>query len=411
MKYARSRTTPMIGRILSMAITFASSNAVAQDLTEARVAALARERAPSVLLARSEARLASASREGVGLWPNPQLQWGRQHVLDGQMPSQDILQLNVPFVLSGRLAAESHLAEAEAFGVEAESALAEREAVASVLEAFYRTLGAEQRVAIAERLVASLAEGARVLARRQAAGTIAGVDRVRVDLETELARSRVASERAEARASERVLASMLGLDEVHGLRGDLETRAPAALELILERALASHPALEASERARAAADDASGAADLAWLPDVVLSAGIDHEQERTLSAGYIVGVTLELPFFTNGQGLRARARAQRAIADARADAVLSRIRAQIGAAHAQLVASRRELSRFEDATAEGAELLLRSSLASYLEGQAPIYELLDAQRTVNQIELRRVELAFAAKRAEVLLRIAAGELE
>jgi outer membrane protein TolC len=70
-----------------------------------------------------------------------------------------------------------------------------------------------------------------------------------------------------------------------------------------------------------------------------------------------------------------------------------------------------ELERFERATSKQVEALLTAAQSGYREGERSIVELLDAQRTVIEVEERRLTLLLQAKQAEARVRAAAGVLE
>ena len=65
----------------------------------------------------------------------------------------------------------------------------------------------------------------------------------------------------------------------------------------------------------------------------------------------------------------------------------------------------------DNATTGAVEVLTLGSARAYREGQTTMIELLDAQRTRTEIELRKLQLMTAAKRAETRLRHATGELQ
>jgi cobalt-zinc-cadmium efflux system outer membrane protein len=72
---------------------------------------------------------------------------------------------------------------------------------------------------------------------------------------------------------------------------------------------------------------------------------------------------------------------------------------------------RTELARFEQATGARVVELERAAEAAYREGRQTILELLDAQRMRASIEEQKLALRLSAKRAELALRAARGELE
>jgi outer membrane protein TolC len=55
--------------------------------------------------------------------------------------------------------------------------------------------------------------------------------------------------------------------------------------------------------------------------------------------------------------------------------------------------------------------MVRAAQRGYGEGERTVTELVDAQRAQTEVALRRLELIALAKRAEVDLRSATGELK
>ena len=127
--------------------------------------------------------------------------------------------------------------------------------------------------------------------------------------------------------------------------------------------------------------------------------------------GYIVGVSIDLPLFDRGQALRAEARAQRSLAQARSEALARAIDSDITGARATFRSARQELERFESQTSSQVERMLTAAQSGYREGARSIVELVDAQRAQAEVAERRLCLLGAAKRAEARLRAAAGDLQ
>jgi cobalt-zinc-cadmium efflux system outer membrane protein len=189
------------------------------------------------------------------------------------------------------------------------------------------------------------------------------------------------------------------------LRGDLEPRERAQVSAA-SRALRE---VQAAESAASRAQDSAGSA---WLPPLEAHVGPKLASAGGEDAvGYVAGLSLELPLFDRKQGLDVEAaalserlRTRREVIARATDQALARARGQLERAHA-------ELQRFEQATSARATEVTRAAEAAYREGRQSILELLDAQRMQTSLEERELELRLSAKRAELLLRAASGELE
>jgi cobalt-zinc-cadmium efflux system outer membrane protein len=290
------------------------------------------------------------------------------------------------------------------------------------LLAFYEALAAEHRAVIAERATGRLAEAARILESRHVQGETSGYERVRVELEAEVARSELRVARAEAQTQRAELALLLGLSfRTLELRGSFATdpRAPTTAAGVpvsppAGRRPQSRPERRSVRLTRSAARQAIAAGDSAasaWIPNVSLSGGLRIRQTDETQYGYVAGVAVSLPLFAHGQDVRAEAKAVASLLDAQAaaaerDAGLEALRAE-----QDVRSMRSELATFAEQTSERLERMLRGAESGYREGERTILELLDAQRTQTEIDRRRLDLELAAKRAEISLRAARGEFE
>jgi cobalt-zinc-cadmium efflux system outer membrane protein len=424
----RARRTPISHRICSFAVLLlvvilvlgpGSRVAAAGTITEDDVVQLARKQDPEAALAREAVAVAEVEALRASLYPDPSLGWNREQ-LPGTGPAgerEDSLSLTVPIDLSGRRGASRALARSEVAGAEALAARAQSDAVVASLLVFYDTLAADRRVDIAARTVARLDEAARVLGRRHAEGTTSGYESTRLELEAELARSELRQAEARARAARVDLALVLGLQQEPGqgpgqagdaglvLSGSLATRDPGA---------GAPPERRSSSLLRASAAgarDARDAASWAWVPRLALSAGLRVVEAGETRYGYVAGLSFDLPLFSRGRDVRAEASARERLALARVHAAERTTRRALLAAQQALALAQGELARFEEATGARLETLERAAESGYREGVRSVVELVDAQRARTNVELRQLELALAAKRAEVELRAARGEFE
>jgi outer membrane protein TolC len=420
-------------RALAVVLLLASGGraAAAGPLTEEDVVRLSRERDPEAALARAAVTAAGAEALRASLYPDPSLAWSRE-ALPGAGPGaeadgerEDAYSLTVPVELSGRRRASRALAAAEVAGAEAVAARAQSDAVVASLILFYEALAADRRVEVAARTVSRVDEAARVLGRRHAEGTSSGYESTRLELEAELARSELRQAEARAAAARAELALVLGLEPGEGpapgqaqaqaqgsgaglvLSGSLATRDPGALAGAAPERRSSSLLRASAARAR----DARDAARWAWVPRVSMSAGLRVAEAGETRYGYVAGVSFDVPLFSRGQDVRAEASAAERLALARV-AVAERAagRAELAARQA-LALAQAELARFEQATADRLQTLERAAESGYREGVRSIVELVDAQRARTSVELRQLELALAAKRAEIELRAARGEFE
>jgi cobalt-zinc-cadmium efflux system outer membrane protein len=317
--------------------------------------------------------------------------------------------LEVPLDLSGRRAVARHLARAEAAARRAESAVARDEAVTAAVLAWVDVIEARRALELEETALEALDEATRVLREREEAGTVAGYDRVRLELEAELVRSAVAEADARVAAARELLRVIVAPDarRLPEISGSLEVGSAEPLDRWLAHAR-QHHGIDLARRACAAADQAVDASGSAWVPQLRLAGGARIEGAVETRWGYVAGLSVSLPIFGGDHGLPGLARSQRAAAEARADALERRITREVTVAHLRLASSHAELARFREAIEPRLDVLLRGAESGYREGQRTIAELLDSRRAAATARRRMLELEADAKRAEVRLRGAVG---
>jgi cobalt-zinc-cadmium efflux system outer membrane protein len=143
------------------------------------------------------------------------------------------------------------------------------------------------------------------------------------------------------------------------------------------------------------------------LPVPAISGGAQVTNEVSGTSG-IVGLSLPLAFFDRNQGAIAKARAQIDAADLALEASLQSARAEIERAAAVLTRRREALQSMESGVMQQIPTLRRMAEDAYQEGTADILELLDANRSLKDFQLARVQQLEAVKLAEEDVIAAAG---
>ena len=391
-----------------MGVMSCTALARAEPLTETEVIRLSAMRNADVAVTRAETTLALARETEADLYPNPSIGWQREHFPAGDASREDSFLVTFPIDLSGRRSSRAALARSETRAAAADEARSRSASTASALEIFYAALSADARVEVERRTVQRLGEFVRVLSRRQEEGTASGYERSRLELELSLRENELRSAETEAEALRTDLGILLGLD---GAPSDLRANATNPSQTVGD-GRRQPQAIEMARRSAREARDAAESAKSAWLPALSVQGGA-----KVLSAdgatrhGYVAGVTVDLPIFSRGQELRALARAQEQVTNARVKAAERARRLETARATQRLTRAGEELARFDKATAERLERLGRASEAGYREGTRSMTELLDAERARSEVEIRKIELARAVRSAEIALRAARGEFE
>jgi cobalt-zinc-cadmium efflux system outer membrane protein len=143
------------------------------------------------------------------------------------------------------------------------------------------------------------------------------------------------------------------------------------------------------------------------LPVPALSGGTQTTRDVNGTSAF-VGFSIPLPFFDHNQGAVAKATAQIDAADLLIQAGLGEARAEIERAATVLKKRRDALHVFEGAVSERVPTLRRMAEDAYREGSADILELLDANRSLRDFQLARLQQLEAVKLADETVIGAAG---
>jgi cobalt-zinc-cadmium efflux system outer membrane protein len=165
----------------------------------------------------------------------------------------------------------------------------------------------------------------------------------------------------------------------------------------------------AVESAPASLRDAHSALDRERLPIPAFSAGTQMTHEVTGTSTFF-GFSMPLPLFDRNQGAIAKATAQIRADDLALEAELAEARADIERATTVLAKRREALTELEGRVVQRVPMLRRMSEDAYREGGADILELLDAMRSVKDIEIADVQQLESATLAEEVV-VAAAALD
>ncbi len=379
------------------------------SLTLDRALVLARERAPAVLAARLQIEEARGHLSGARAWlaENPTLSGGlgRRLGVGPARPLEAQVELSQPVELGGRRAARIEAADAGVAAAAAGSEGTLRETEAQVARAFFRALFAAERARLAAATQETAAHSARALERRHQVGDVP-------ILEVNLARTALARASAEVRGARALELAALGdLEVLLGLEpgasvavsGRLEDQRRYDLPRLLERSGQRSDTRALLAEARAARAQASLARAERW-PRLGLGGSFEREDGEDLVLGTL---SLELPVFQRGQGLRAAAEARARRLAGQAEATRRAAEAAVRVAfevHQQRLAAARALQEVLPLVADNEALASRSLEA----GQLSLADWLVVRREALETRREYLERLLEAADAGVGLALAAG---
>jgi cobalt-zinc-cadmium efflux system outer membrane protein len=372
---------------------------------------VARERSPSLALARADAAHAAAATRTSRQYGNPsitglggRLQGRNSDVNDGNKYRVTFSQpLESPYVrVAERRVADTALAAAEA-GAEA----ADAELVARVKQAFSEAVRADQLLMLSAEQLELLSRVRQAIAKKVEVGEGPGLDLARAETEVLKARRDVAAANASVSQAQLSLRSAIGDLE------DEEIRAEGALppfelpprDVLLELLSERSPLIV---QARLDLDRARHQVDL--QKQLRLDGfGLEAEWEREPDDNkFLVGLRIPLPVWNRRGGEIAEARAALARAQASlAQRELTLARELESLFHAYKLAHE-QLALIEDGMLKEARRAMRGAEIAYRSGERGILEYLDAQRTLRQIQLDLVAARGDMERAGIEIERLAG---
>jgi cobalt-zinc-cadmium efflux system outer membrane protein len=373
---------------------------------------LLEQRSPRTIAGRASIAVAAADRISAETLPNPTVSYEGVHLVSGQSTgaiTEHQFLVEQPLLMFHQRQARFDAAEA---GVNAETAHV-AEALASrrlaVRGAFASLLSRQEQQRILHVSLTDMERVQQLVRGRAAAGDRSQYDVTRVEVETESLRLQAMNAAAEVDEVAGQLAVLLGFPgwspravgtlDVGGVSTDVEQLWAIAQQ--------RRPSLVVLRRQQAAARGGLFLAHRERLPVPSISGGAETTRDVNGTSA-LFGLSVPLPFFDKNQGAIAKASAQVSAAELDLQAGLAEARAQIESAAAVLRKRKDGLQVFETAISDRVPALRRMAEDAYREGNADILELLDANRSLRDVQLARVQQLEAVKLAEETLISAAA---
>ncbi|MEQ8278569.1 MAG: TolC family protein [Deltaproteobacteria bacterium] len=376
-----------------------------------RTRSIAAESAPIIVAARARADIAASNVAGASvLVPfNPQLTGGAGPRVRARDTLLDVdIALRQRFEIGGQRSVRIDRAEAD---TERSRAIANdelRRTLALASATFVAVLHAEaafdvrtESASVARSLLASVR-------RRHDVGEIGGLD---VNVATvSLARANAARERAAARRADALgrLRGLLGFDPSARLEVDgALNRLPDFSDVALEEHLEARPDFEAVRAsARSAEAEVSLGRAEAW-PDVGVFVRYGREENADIATG---GLSVFVPIFDHGQGLRERGRARLSAAEAELDAKKRMTLAELAGKTEAYAHLRTAVRAYETEALPHLFENLERGRKAYQAGAIPIGEFLSIQREMVAARISYVDLLLEARLAAFEIESMAGLL-
>lgn len=307
---------------------------------------------------------------------------------------QTTLALSQRFALGGKRSAKSSIAGASLSLAQAQSKRRRLDILAETITRFLHVVADQHRLDVANRAKRLAQDGLTFATRRVRSGGAHLVEQRRADIA--VARSHIRQEHAEHElaASRRRLSMMWGEAEAHFASAkadlfasyDLPTYAVLAAQIDRSPELVQLAEQVAVQKAKIALAEARA------VPDLSVSIG-GRRAERANAFGMVFGVSIPIPLFERNQGAAGAAAFKRGEIGAEQQARRVRLLAALYGYIQELTHANEELRVLQGDILPNAEGVLELITNGFKAGRFSQIELLDAQRTLVELERERIDAA------------------
>lgn len=383
---------------LVLSLSFAPT-AFAEPLNKEAALSLALKNNPRLSAALARIEGAEGERLQASLMPNPQAMleienFGGEDDQESFDGAETTLGLEQEIEIAGKRGKRTEAAD-YGFQITQQQAIAEALSLLAETEyAFMRVAIATERLALAEKRVSLADETHETVKKRVSAAAASDIQHTKADIEQSAAQLEKSKAEAELTEAKSILASLLGTPSISvddmqvqaGLEGlpDLPDRA-ALLD-----AVRNTPQARAGEFAKMRATSQLDLARAQGVPNPTFGLGVRRFNEND-STALVAGVSFPLPVFNRNQGSVKAAKAGIIEADAMARQQDLDLRQSAVAAWEKQAAAHKEAEAYQSDMVPSAERAYSQASEGYSAGRFSFLDLLDAQRTLYEVQESRLD--------------------
>lgn len=340
-----------------------------------------------------EIRAAEARALQASLLPNPEAgveveNFGGSGGLSGIDGAGTTFSISQLFLLGGKLSTRTRLASLDrnlsAFDYETTRV----EVLTTVARRFVHLLGAQQRVDIADKAHDLASQVFEVVKKRVDAGDLSPVEQTRSRVTVSTTRLALKQTRRRLVAARLCLAALWSsttptFQTAEGPLSQVPVELPTVAtlaSLISQNPDIARWAVEMSKHETALALARTDA-----VPDITVEGGLRHFNDVDDTA-FVVGLTLPLPLFDRNQGGRLEATYNINKAREQRRAAETRVRTALASGYEALSSSHTAVMTLRDDILPNARLAFDATKTAFQEGKLGYLDILDAQRTLIQLE-------------------------
>ncbi len=376
----------------------------------------AREIAPEL----RGAEAAVAARQGAlhqaGAWPNPQIELRADDKIgkDAGTGGTDFTQFSFsqPLPVSGRLGHRQAVAEAALDAARAERRYQQVRLETEVARRYHALQLAAERLRLAEQRLQLADDFQRIGQRREQAGELSHLERLRLDLIRESAQQILdKAEGAYNEAQSRFRAYLALSAQTRPQLTPLQPFSDIPALQVLQAGLPKHAALQSAKHQVKAARSEVGLARAERLPDPIVR--VFREQDflngrRQEVTGIGVGITV--PIWNRNNGRIDEARAQTIEIQSQLQALQRDLRSRVQQSYLHLHHLVEQGEHYRTQVFQPARKVFALTRKGYASGELEILSLIDANDTFFNSRERYLELLQEAWLEAADLRLAAGRL-
>lgn len=370
--------------------------------------------APETQAAQAEVSARQGALRQAGAWPNPVIELRADDKIgtDSGRGGNDLTQFafSQPLPLSGRIGHQQALAGAELAAAQAERRYRQLLLETQVAKRYHALQLAAERFVLAEQRHQLADEFQTAGRRREQAGDLAELERLRLDLIRESARQMLDKAEGEYEEALGELRAWLGLPaEALPQPTPLEPYGALAPLEQLQANLPAHPALLAANHRLEAASSGVELAQAGRLPDPDLRLFRERDflnGRRQDVTGIGIGITI--PLWDRNSGRIGESRAQVLRVQSELRALERDLSSRLQQSHRHLSHLLQQGAHYRTQVFEPARRVFDLTRKAYASGEVEILSLIDANNTYFEARERYLELLQEAWLEAADLRLAAG---
>ena len=380
--------------VLSLMLVL-SNPVLAETLNKESAMMMVLERNPTIQASLARIENAKGEKIQASLMPNPEAvfeieNFGGTGELSGIDGAEATVGLEQQIELAGKRTKRTRIADYDA-------KIAEEQAIADILQllsqteiAFINVAIQQERLTLANNRMSLAQKTHKTVKERVNAAAASDIQHTKIDIEQSAAELELAKARKDLSHAKNRLAALLNV------KGDVQVdmvldNLPTLPERhILLDAVKKMPQMRINQFLKMQAQSQLDLAEANAIPDPVVGLGLRRFNESDDTA-FIAGISIPLPVFNRNQGEILKARSQIAEAEASAQQQELDIREVSLNTWESLTSIYNEAETYQSNVIPNAERAYNQALEGYSAGRFSFLDMLDAQRTLYEVEENRLD--------------------